>query len=114
MGPEESPVLQSAAAAADGGPRVTNRAIPTSSMRGVVVVHGVCVEKFARVICGISKCLQPYREVILIEPLTNKLGVTTLGGKKVSTGGLRWLEKGRTVRRVHIGDIRVVRRLAGP
>lgn len=54
-----------------------------SRIRGVVVVNVMSIEKLASVI-GVDSCiLQPYREVLLIQALVHKLGVSACSDSQI-------------------------------
>lgn len=67
--------------------------IQLKNLRFVVVFGGMCVEELASVVCVVAGLLEPNGEIVLVEPLSDKLGVTTVG----------W---------VYVGDVGVVGLLA--
>jgi hypothetical protein len=56
-------------------------AVPAGGVRGVVVLDRVRVEQLARVVRVVAGLLQPEREVGVVQPLADELGVSACSGQ---------------------------------
>lgn len=56
--------------------------VESSNVWGIVVVHGVCIEQLAHVVCLISSALQPDWKEIGIESSFHEFRISTCGNDK--------------------------------
>lgn len=65
--------------------------VESIDVRAVVVVHGMCVEHFAGVICIIARPLQPKWEKIIVEAAIDEFGISTIGWVNIGYIGVMCL-----------------------